>query len=330
MIYIGIDVSKHKFDIAWLRDASRGKVKTKTFKNQVSNFGPIGDWRVNKTGASPESILITVEPTSTYHENLIHHLHDQGFQIFLANPGNARKHAQAMGSTHKTDKADSVMLARFGMHQDSAGNLTLWEPEPPEARHLQDMLRRLDALEQDRQRQLNQREAYEQAGSSASVLDSIDRIIAAFDQAIDELRAAIDDHIDKHPQLKHNRELIKSIQGVGDVTARELTSLFAAKQFRNARQASAYLGLIPGQAESGQFKGQTRLTKTGPSRIRAKLYMAAVAAGTHNPDIRAQKLRLRGQGKTPMQALGAAMRKLVQICFGVVQHQQVYQPQVAT
>ncbi len=56
--------------------------------------------------------------------------------------------------------------------------------------------------------------------------------------------------------------------------------------------------------------------------------MAAVVATQHNPDIRAQYHRLLGAGKTKMQALGAAMRKLLQICFGVVKNQNEYMPQV--
>ncbi|TNZ86049.1 hypothetical protein CGK40_24830, partial [Vibrio parahaemolyticus] len=59
----------------------------------------------------------------------------------------------------------------------------------------------------------------------------------------------------------------------------------------------------------------------------AKLFLAAVSASTHNPDIKAQKRRLLAAGKTKMQALGDAMRKLIQICFGVLKTQTKYQPQ---
>ncbi|MDO9518709.1 MAG: IS110 family transposase, partial [Pseudohongiella sp.] len=63
--------------------------------------------------------------------------------------------------------------------------------------------------------------------------------------------------------------------------------------------------------------------------IRAKLYLAAVVATKYNPDIRAQYLRLLKAGKRKMQAIGAAMRKLIQICYGVLKHQSRYQPQAA-
>ena len=70
------------------------------------------------------------------------------------------------------------------------------------------------------------------------------------------------------------------------------------------------------------------LSKMGSARKRAKKYMAAVCASTHKPDIKAQKARLIKEGKVKMQELGAAMRKLIQICFGVIKHQCEYQPQL--
>ena len=109
--------------------------------------------------------------------------------------------------------------------------------------------------------------------------------------------------------------------------SRELVCLFASKTFTSAKQVAAYIGVIPRIRESGTLKGRTMMSKVGNARIRSKLYMAAVCASTHNPDIKAQKARLLKAGKVKMQALGAAMRKLVQICFGVIKHQTEYQPQ---
>ncbi len=70
------------------------------------------------------------------------------------------------------------------------------------------------------------------------------------------------------------------------------------------------------------------LNRVGPSRIRAKLFLAAISASTHNPDITEQKRGLLAVGKTKTQALGSAMRKLIQICFGVIKTQTKYSPQV--
>ena len=85
---------------------------------------------------------------------------------------------------------------------------------------------------------------------------------------------------------------------------------------------------MPVHHESGSsVRGRARLSKTGNATVRAKLYMAAVVAIQHNPDIKKQYERLLKNGKTKMSALGAAMRKLVQICFGVLKHQKPYRVQ---
>ena len=122
---------------------------------------------------------------------------------------------------------------------------------------------------------------------------------------------------------------MQSIKAVGPVTSRLMLSVIPSRPFKKASQVAAYLGLVPVLYESGTFKGRSHLSKRGPANIRAKLYMAAVVAIKHNPDIKAQYERLLLNGKTKMQAIGAAMRKLVQICFGVVKHQREYQSQIA-
>ncbi|MCB1731662.1 MAG: IS110 family transposase, partial [Halieaceae bacterium] len=94
-------------------------------------------------------------------------------------------------------------------------------------------------------------------------------------------------------------------------------------------QCAAFLGLVPIEKQSGtSVYSPARLSKQGSGRIRAKLYMAAIVSTRWNPDIREQYQRLLRNGKCRMAALGAAMRKLVQICFGVLKHQVPYEPQL--
>ena len=324
--FTGIDVGKEKFDVGWLRDVKTGKKKTKVFKNTRAGQQQAQDWLLNNLKVPAEDIVITLEPTGVYHEALMYFLHDCGFQVLLVNPGKAKKFAESLNQIHKTDKLDAVTLAWYGHAQQH--KLTPWQPEPAEIRELKVMIRRLDALEKDLQREHNRQEAADVSLSSDRVTQSIQDMIATLKAEIQRLQQDIDDHIDRFPELKRNRELLESIKGIGPVMSRELVYLFASKRFQSARQAAAYLGLIPKLKESGTLKGRTTLSKIGSARIRAKLYMAAVCASTHNPDIKAQKARLLKAGKVKMQALGAAMRKLIQICFGVIKHQSEYQPQL--
>ena len=153
-------------------------------------------------------------------------------------------------------------------------------------------------------------------------------MITALHNQKSALKAEIDRHIDSHPSLKKDRRLLESIPGIGPVISALMLAVIHSRNFERATQCSAFLGLNPVQCESGtSVYKRPRLSKKGDGQIRAKLYMAAIVATHHNPDIRRQYKRLLRNGKTKMSALGAAMRKLVQICFGVLKHQNKYQPQ---
>ena len=321
--YIGIDVSKAKFDLAWIRDIDKSTYKTKVFKNNPRDFATIVNWLKSNVSDDLSDIHVTVEATGVYHENVAYYLHDQGLDVSIVNPAFVRSYADSLGSRHKTDKQDSILLARFAHNTKP----DLWTPPPAEARHLKSLISRLDALQQDLQREENRQEKAESTDTATIVKASIEQMIAALKEAIAKLNQDIDDHINSHSNLKQDQDLLKTIKGVGTVTPRQMLSLMHNKSFTKASQAAAFLGLIPKQVQSGTFKGRTRLAKNGSSSIRAKLYMAAVVSTRWNPDIKAQYERLLKNGKCKMQAICAAMRKLVHICFGVLKHQMPYQPQ---
>jgi len=323
-ISIGIDVSKEKLDLGWLRDPIANKKKTKVFDNRPAHLASIRDWILKNTKAEPADIQITIESTSVYHEAVVYFLAEQGFKIFMPNPAKFKHFVQSQGVVHKTDKSDAIMLARYGLNR---GDQPLWVPERPEIRALKGMLRRLAALEKDRQRELNRLETAQLSGASSVVLQSLKDVIHTLETQIETLEKHIDDHIDDDPEMKITREQLTSIPGVGAVVSREMVYLLLSRLFLTARQVACYVGVIPSIEESGRSLAKSRMSKQGPSRLRAKLYMAAVVAKRFNPDVRAQYERLTKAGKTNMQAIVAAMRKLVHICFGVVKNQQKFEPQ---
>src|SRR5690606_4311180 len=91
--HTGIDISKDKLDLGLLREG--GKVKTKSLSHQKSRFGEVQQWIEKNTGVPAEQVLVTLEPTGTYHEALTYFLHNAGFNILMANPGKARKYAES-------------------------------------------------------------------------------------------------------------------------------------------------------------------------------------------------------------------------------------------
>ena len=164
---------------------------------------------------------------------------------------------------------------------------------------------------------------------SEEIMISIEMVLSQLKTEKKRLKDLIDNHINQNPKLKQDRVLLESIPGIGEVVSCAMVSVLNSRDFNSGPQCAAYLGLVPVHRESGSsVRGGSRLSKTGDAKIRAKIYMAAVVAIRYNPDIQAQYKRLLKNGKSKMSALGAAMRKLIQICFGVLKHQKPYQPQM--
>ena len=322
MNYFGIDVSKQKVDCAWLRDPVTGKVKTRVFENNAKGFAALLAWATSQSQAPVDELHFTLEATGIYHEALAAALYQAGAQVAVVNPLQSKRYAESQGRRSKTDKRDSVVLARFGATQTPR----LWQPEPAEIRVLKALLTRLEAVEKDTRREQNRLEKAEISQASAEVAASIRTMVGHLEAEKTRLRQQIDDHIDRHPNLKTDRQLLESIPGVGPILSRYLMSLLRSRDFDSAAQVAAYTGLVPLHNQSGSsVHGKSSISKTGPATLRAKLYMAAVVAIQHNEIIRAQYQRLVKKGKTKIAALVAAMRKLVHICFGVLKHQTPFQ-----
>lgn len=323
---VGIDVSKDKIDCCWIRDLQNKKIKTKAMKlTNRRNFAHVADWLERTTKHPASEIKVVMEATGIYHEPIATYLHDAGFQVVVLNPAHVKAHAKSMASVHKTDKKDSFVIAHLG----SVMPTELWQPAPLEVRQLKDLIARHDALSADLQREKNRLEKAEYSETSDIVMRSLKNMIVELELAIKDLTRDIDDHIDGHPHLKKDRQLLESIPGVSNVVSRIMLCILHAKGFRSAKQLAAYLGLIPQMRESGKHAGKTMISKAGPAGYRAKLYMAAVSAQTHNPDIKALKDRLKARHLKGKQVVCAAMRKLVQLCFGVVKNQTPYQAMAA-
>lgn len=323
MAHIGIDVSKDKLDLLWLRDPEQNKVKTKVFKNQPDAFPGLLRWLQEHTGESVDQLHVFLEATGIYHEPLAYWLHDQGVWVYVLNPAQVRHHAQGGGVRSKTDRKDSMMLARYGYDRSPAP----WQPEPPEVRELKRLVARLDTLEADIQREENRLEKARFSGD-AQAEESISHMLAALREERRRLRQSIDDHFDNNQHLKQDRALLETIPGIGRVLSSYLVVALRSRDFASARQAAAFFGLVPIAEQSGtSVHKRPRLSKAGDPKLRAKLYMAAVTATRYNPDVRAQYLRLGKRGKAKMAAIGAAMRKLVHIAYGVLKSQTVYQSQ---
>jgi transposase len=181
----------------------------------------------------------------------------------------------------------------------------------------------------DLHRELNRQEQAHLSGQPEAVRESMRQSIEHLQQDRERLRKAIEDHFDQHPDLREQRELLQSMPGVGPVSADRMLCLLLRNHFVSGRQAAAFAGLVPRMHQSGtSVRKRPRFTGQGDPSLKAALYMAAVVASRRNPQLRAQYQALLKAGKSKMSALGALMRRMVHIAFGILKHRTPYNPQL--
>lgn len=326
MNILGIDVSKAKLDCVLILSSRPDKELEKRVANSEAGFSKLIEWCTQKAKCDPSQIHAVMEATGPYHEPVALALFNRGSRVSVVNPAKIKHYAQGLGRRAKNDKQDASVIAQYGLKE----NPRLWEPDPEEYRHLRALLYRLEAVETDMQREENRLEKALAAKSPSAVSESIERSIGFLKEERARLEGEIKEHIDNHPHLKKDKELLESIPGIGPVLSSWMSLLLRnGTRFGAAPQAAAYVGLTPTEHESGSsIRKRPHLSKAGPSIFRAKLYLPSVVATKHNPDVKDLYQRLLAKGKTKMAALGAAMRKLVHICFGVIKNQSPYQPRL--
>jgi transposase len=322
MFFIGIDVSKAKLDCSLLLDIASGKRKPKSVANSKAGIVGLLAW-CGKQQISPVDLHAIMEGTGVYHEQAALALFDAKATVSIVNPAQVKDFGKSLGVRTKTDNIDSLVLAKYG----ALLNPNPWSQPTQEARELQALLSRREAIAQDLQRESNRLEKTEATEVPQLVHQSILDTVAFLEQQLAKIQLNIDQHIDSHPNLKEDRDLLTSIPAVGTQVGNHMLAALHNHPFRSAEQFAAYLGLVPVERQSGSsIKGRPRLSKAGPAHLRAKLYMAAIVATRHNPHLKDLYQRLQANGKSKMSALGAVMRKLAHLCFGVLKTRIPYQP----
>lgn len=308
--WIGIDVSKLKLDVAVLDGA--GKVKQKVFDNAPSGFEHLRQW-LSQRGVLPSQSGVCMEATGPYSEASATALADAGWVVAVVNPARVKGYAQSQMQRNKTDRSDAVLLARFC----ATVRPEPWQPAPAEVRQLRALVDRLQVLKDMQQQELNRLEAH--AGNS-TLQASIQEHVAWLQTCADKLRQQIDDHIDGHPMLKADAQLLSSIPGLGAVTTPKILAFLGdVRRFKNAKALAAFVGVTPRLKESGSsVRGRSQISRAGHSLMRTALYMPAMVASKHNPAVKAFGDRLRAGGMAPKAVIGACMHKLAMLIYGVL------------
>lgn len=294
-VVIGIDVSKDCLDYF-----AEGMERCESVDNQAKGINKLLKW-AQRIG---EKVLLVVESTGKYHQQLVKLAYQRGVQIAVVNPKRVRDYAKALGILGKTDAIDARVIAQYGKTTNPSPTA---EPSA-EMQGLRVLVERRDDLV----RMLVQEKNRLCDNQSRLASSHIKRHITWIEDSIKQIGQDIKELVNNAPGLLAKATLIQSFKGVGFTSAVALLVHIPELGSIAKPQLAALAGLAPFNDDSGKFKGIRRIFG-GRIRVRQVLYMAAMVAMRWNPTIRSCYQALRARGKAHKVAITACMRKILLI-----------------
>ncbi|ABC43961.1 transposase [Salinibacter ruber] len=314
---LGIDVGKTALELA-LCNGEKIVART-TVSNDADGHDTLVSW-VEDRGGGPEKTCVCMEASGDFEKAIARRLYEEDYRVSVVNPRRIKGYASSQLQRTKTDSADAALIARFGRREDPRP----WEPPSAAESRLQELTRARQALQKEKTRTQNRLDEAEDEAVRRAHQNLLDEI----EQQIEDLEEEIEDHVEEDPKLKDRCSLLDTIPGIGLQTAAIVVSeLGSPERFESARQAAAYAGLVPSHHQSGtSVRGNPRMSKVGNGRLRRAMYFPAMTALRFNSAVKAFGNRLKERGKEKMVVIGAAMRKLLHICYGVLKSGRPFDP----
>ena len=310
--WVGIDVSARTLAVTRARD---GTCQQGEFANDPTGHRQLLTW----LGTRRRGIRVCLEATGVYGLDLAMTLHAApGVEVMVANPRAVLRFAQATLRRAKTDPVDANTLCEFVQRMP----FRLWTPPPPAVQELRAIARRMESVTMLRTQELNRVHAAAYGHTPDAVRADRDDAVAQCDRRLAQLQAAAQAVIATDPDLASAYAHLCSVKGIAAVSAIHLLAeLRVLPGELTARQWVAHAGLDPRPWQSGtSVHKPARISRTGNHHLRRALFMPALVAARHEPQVRAFYQHLLDRGKTRMQAIVAVMRKLLHAIYGMLKH----------
>lgn len=296
--FIGIDIGKFSF-VATLH----GNKKVQDYEN--SPFG-IKTFLKDFKRELP-SALVVLETTGGHEMRLLLTLCEKKYSVHRANTRKVKNFIHSFGNKAKTDALDAKALALYGFERQE--RLEVFKPVSGNSLSLYELVQRRKDLTQMLVAEKNRNKAPK---FSQVVKNSYEEMIKILSYQIVQITNQIKDLIASDKVFLTRLEVLKTVPGIGDITAQNLLALMPELGSLTRRQVASLAGLAPRANDSGRFQGY-RHTAHGRDLIKPVLFLAAMAARNSNSSLKAFYENLIAKGKKKMVALTALMRKIIVI-----------------
>lgn len=256
----------------------------------------------------PTGSIVAMEATGAHHRLLAELAHAGGMRVYVLNARDVYYYAKALGGRAKTDRLDAAVIARYAAEHQA--QLRVWQPAAGVEQQLHELLQR-------RARVTGLLVSLRQTlGDVASLQTARRRLEVEFEHFFEQLDLQLQTLVATDAQLGGGIARLRTITGFGPQASVALGALLSRVEFANADALVAYSGLDPRPCDSGQHRGQRRLSKRGPAWLRRQMYLVALAA-SHSKALGPLYKSIKDRGFAPTQALVILARKLLRVAFAV-------------
>ena len=258
----------------------------------------------------PSRCLIICEATGGYEGTLIEAAWQAGVAIHRADARKVKAFIRSMGTQGKTDSIDARALAFYG--RERAYMLPLCGPSDKKRVLLQSLVNRRSDLITMRVAETNRLKAPMPKEVEKQLGKTMKQHIAALNKMIADIEEAILATIGQCEDLTKQNRILQTIPGIGPTTAANLLALVPELGLLNRRQIASLAGLAPHPRQSGK-QDRYRRVSGGRQDVKRALFMAALTAARSKTNLAGFAKRLRENGKKPIVAITALMRKIITI-----------------
>lgn len=344
---MGADISKASVDTqVGIQSDKRMRVH---ITNDLSGFEELQGWLEKQ---EIQQVHVCLESTGTYSDAFAHFMHAHGHVVSILNPARVVAFRKSEGMVSKTDQLDALLLARFCAQKRPAA----WQPAPAIIERVDQYMKRIEdiqsMLQQEKNRLENQR-------LDAFLQEQIKDHIALLTKQKEHMLCVVTQHIKQEAQEEREAkageetqatqpssadapekaaawvyeqfQLVDSIPGFAALSSwRAVCLIGVVERFASAKQVVKYVGIVATQRQSGtSVRGKSLMSRVGDPHARKWLYMCALTARHHDPDMKQWADELEAKGKAKKVVLVAVMRKLVHILYGVLKSGKSYDPRKA-
>jgi transposase len=307
--YVGIDVSKKYLDVCVKSTGEYFRAE-----NNLEGFK-----RIKKELKPYQPCLLIAEGSGQYERELVRAMQKADFDMAVVNPRQVRDFAKAMGRLAKTDKIDAKVIAQFGEVRQPPAMAIMNDREQELGENQQRRRQLVDMLTMEKNR-------YGKSGGS--VKKQIKKTIDFLEKQLKEIEKKLTDGVNEDALLRGKVELLKSVVGIGEVTALSLVIDLPELGKVSRKEIAALVGVAPFNRDSGQMKG-SRSIWGGRANVRSALYMGTLVATRYNSIIKAYYEKLCCAGKKKKVALIACARKLLVIMNTMVKTNTMWEAQLS-